>query len=81
MIMSIEVRVRSFGAGNRRFKGFTVEEGSKNLRSLLKSLAREKATEYIRDGCVVTVNKELVTNDVELKDKDEIIIMPMLHGG
>ena len=57
------------------------EEDSKNLKSLLKSLAREKATEYIRDGCVVTINKELVTNDVELKDKDEIIIMPMLHGG
>ncbi len=79
--MSIEVKVRSFGASNRPFKRLTVEEGSKNLRSLLKSLAREKATEYIRDGCVVTVNKELVTNDVELKDKDEIIIMPMLHGG
>jgi len=79
--MSIEVSVRFFGAHNRGFKQLSVEEDSKNLRSLLKSLAREKATEYIRDGCVVTINKELVINDVELKDKDEIIIMPMLHGG
>ena len=79
--MSIEVRVRSFGASNRRFKSVRIEEDSKNLKSLLKSLAREKATVYIRDGCIVTINKKLVTNDVELKDKDEIIIMPMLHGG
>jgi molybdopterin converting factor small subunit len=79
--MSIEVRVRFFGASNSDFKRLSVEEGSKNLRSLLKSLAKEKATEYIRDGCVVSINKKLVTNDVELKDRDEIIIMPMLHGG
>ncbi len=79
--MSIEVRVKFFGASNRDFKRVCVEEDSRNLHSLLKSLAREKATEYIRDGCVVTINKKLVTNDVELKDKDEILIMPMLHGG
>jgi len=79
--MSIEVRVRSFGASNRRFKRVCVEEDSKNLKSLLKSLAKEKATKYIKDGCVVTINKKLITNDVELKDRDEIIIMPMLHGG
>jgi len=79
--MSIEVKVNFFGASNKDYKRLSVEEGSKNLRFLLKSLAREKATKYIRDGCVVTINKKLVTNDVELKDKDEIIIMPMLHGG
>ena len=51
------------------------------ITALLKLLAKEKATSYIEDGCVVTINKMLITDDVELKDKDEIRIMPMLHGG
>ncbi len=79
--MSIEVRVRLFGTGHRGFRRISVGEDARNLRSLLQTLARQKAAEYISGGCVVTINKELVTDDVLLEDKDEISIMPMLHGG
>ena len=79
--MSIAVNVRFFGGGSRDSRRILLEEDSKNLHALLKSLAKEKATTYIGDGCVVTINEKLITDDVELEDKDEIRIMPMLHGG
>ena len=79
--MSIAVNVRLFGGSSRDRRTILLKEDSRNLRALLKLLAKEKATSYIEDGCVVTINKMLITEDVELKDKDEIRIMPMLHGG
>ena len=79
--MSIEVRVKLFGTGNSSYRRISLEEDACNLRSLLQTLATQKAAEYIRGGCVVSVNKELITDDVVLGDKDEITIMPMLHGG
>jgi len=79
--MSIDVNVRLFGVNNRNPLRISLEEGSRNLRSLLETLARHKATSYIKDGCVVSINNKLVIDDLNLKDKDEITIMPMLHGG
>jgi molybdopterin converting factor small subunit len=79
--MSIEVSVRFFGGSNRDSRRMLLEEDARNLHTLLKLLAKEAATAYIEDGCVVTINNKLITDDVELMDKDEIRIMPMLHGG
>jgi molybdopterin converting factor small subunit len=79
--MSIAVNVRFFGGSSRDSRKILIEEDSRNLRVLLKLLAKEKATSYIEDGCVVTINNKLIADDVELMDKDEIRIMPMLHGG
>ncbi len=80
--MSIVVSVRFFFGGSKRdSRRISLEEDARNLHALLKILATEKATSYIEDGCVVTVNNKLVTDDVELMDEDEIRIMPMLHGG
>jgi molybdopterin converting factor small subunit len=79
--MSLKVKLFIFGQKNRDFQYVPIKKGSEKLRSFLKELSDQKSVPFIRDGCLVIINDQLVTEDKVLRDGDEIKLFPMLHGG
>ncbi len=79
--MSISVKLKLYCDNNTRFKRVPVSKCSTSLKAFLNEMSKQRDTAYIKDGCVVSVNGELMVDDIELKDGDEIILMPMICGG
>jgi sulfur carrier protein ThiS len=79
--MSIRVKVKLFGRKDKESKWVSLGGDSRHLRTLLEDLSKDEPTQYIQQGCITIVNKEIVVDDVELSDGDEIEILPMVQGG
>ncbi len=79
--MVLKVKLSIFYQKEKDFQWISVPDGSNKVRSFLKDVSDQNLAKFIQAGCVVIINGPPVTEDVELKDGDEIKILPMLHGG
>ena len=66
------VRVKLFASFREKF-GSEMEVKARSVKELLEKLGIEDA--------VVAVNFEVVNGDAEIKDGDEVAVMPSFNGG
>ncbi len=79
--MPIRVKVKLFAERDKGFRWIHLSDDARRLRTLLDVLSKERNTNFIQQGCITIVNKEPVTEDMDLSDGDEIEILPMVQGG
>lgn len=77
--MPLRVKIKFFG--EKDFKEMSLEQNCENLHDLLAWLSNESSQRFIKEGCCVIVNEQIVVNNPKLKDGDLITIMPILGGG
>ncbi len=77
--MPLRVKIKFFG--EKDFKEMSLEQNCENLHSLLAWLSNESSRKFIKEGCCVIINNQIVVDNLTLKDGDQITIMPILGGG
>lgn len=77
--MPLRVKIKFFG--EKDFKEMSLEQNCEKLHDLLVWLSNESSQRFIKEGCCVIINNQIIVDNLTLKDGDLITIMPILGGG